>query len=774
MGERRGRDSATRPMIAANDMWCAAGDVEDISMTVSPQSQFAPLADCLCKSSFPELTFPGREAVSRALVRLTRDRTLRAASTRSARREYFLEPRGSTPRDRPLLLSNDEALARLHGAPSPDCLRRSHSLRLLRSRLSPDSPPSDTEEPYKKEKSPSVFSRWFGRRSKHGGQEKMVKTNSATLSPADWSDAASEVRSCATQTRDSEPDLRYKIPNNDSRRKPRSAAPVPRQMKNEQLTRRTNKTTAWWIIISQTGWYGPATLFLYVPSCRSVPRPCTFIPALLYVCTAAVSVPRPCTFIPALLYVCTAAVYVYSCTAVCTAAVYVPSCTTVGLYRGLLRPLLHYYRSVPRPCTSPPVCTAAVYVPSCTTVGLYRGRVRPLLHYCRSVCTAAVYVPSCTTVGLYRGLLRPLLHYCRSVPRAVYVPSCTTVGLYRGRVCTAAFYVPSCTTVGLYRGRVRPLLHYCRSVPRPCTFIPSLLYVCTAAVYVPSCTTVGLYRGRVCTAAVYVYSCTTVGLYRGRVCTADVYVYSCTTVGLYRGRVCTAAVYVYSCTTVGLYRGRVCTAAVYVYSCTTVGLYRGRVCTAAVYVYSCTTVGLYRGCVRLFLHYCRSYRGRVRNQCCVERRQLTRRPLSPHFYLGWDCQLYCQHSAVHRGTALLPAHCCPPRHNLTAVHRGTTSLLSTAAQPHCCPPRHNLTAVHRGTALLPAHCCPPRHNLTAVHRGTKTLLSTAAQPHCCPPRHNLIAVHRGTTSLLSTAAQPHCCPPRHKDTAVHRGTTLLK
>lgn len=235
-------------------------------MNQVPQTQFAPLPEALCKvvydlttegciatmtliekrlkTTFPELLVPKEQVLYKALGNLIRERKLyhTGAGYSVVTPNTFRLLAVSPPIERQMLLTNEEAIVRLHGASyvledgraactqtkdgltawssaerileprkqvaSLGKLKRCHSLKLLRGRdkeklsrsnsfkssgTSPDlirGFRTDTEniDPIKKEKS-SVFSKWFRKgRSDKNRASKGEKASSTQFPPRDWSD----------------------------------------------------------------------------------------------------------------------------------------------------------------------------------------------------------------------------------------------------------------------------------------------------------------------------------------------------------------------------------------------------------------------------------------------------------------------------------------------------------------------------------------------------------------------------------------------------------
>lgn len=241
------------------------GDVSSVDMVQVLQTQFAPLAEALCKAvfdltsrgdtatldtisaqlstAFPAIERPGSDVVYRALGALIRERRLyhTGIGYQVAAPDTFLQTSPSpVPTERPMLLTNEEAISRLHGTPPASnnttdgsaadvsTLERSASMRLLRPRASEDplgssrlsrsssvrlcrsavqdtlglSPSSNkrtgrTEANNKRDghgKS-SVFSRWFRRSRSEKRSEtvtsspkKQLSTFSAQFPPLEWND----------------------------------------------------------------------------------------------------------------------------------------------------------------------------------------------------------------------------------------------------------------------------------------------------------------------------------------------------------------------------------------------------------------------------------------------------------------------------------------------------------------------------------------------------------------------------------------------------------
>ncbi|EEC04574.1 hypothetical protein IscW_ISCW002806 [Ixodes scapularis] len=172
------------------EKWLYCCDVSSVDMVQVLQTQFAPLAEALCKAvfdltsrgdtatldtisaqltaAFPAIERPGSDVVYRALGALIRERRLyhtgvgyqriigqvarrpNAPSRRAqvAAPDTFLQTSPSpVPTERPMLLTNEEAISRLHGTPPTSAphttdesaadgstLERSASMRLLGTR----------------------------------------------------------------------------------------------------------------------------------------------------------------------------------------------------------------------------------------------------------------------------------------------------------------------------------------------------------------------------------------------------------------------------------------------------------------------------------------------------------------------------------------------------------------------------------------------------------------------------------------------------------------
>ncbi|XP_029839296.4 uncharacterized protein LOC8028210 [Ixodes scapularis] len=148
------------------------GDVSSVDMVQVLQTQFAPLAEALCKAvfdltsrgdtatldtisaqltaAFPAIERPGSDVVYRALGALIRERRLyhTGVGYQVAAPDTFLQTSPSpVPTERPMLLTNEEAISRLHGTPPTSAphttdesaadgstLERSASMRLLGTR----------------------------------------------------------------------------------------------------------------------------------------------------------------------------------------------------------------------------------------------------------------------------------------------------------------------------------------------------------------------------------------------------------------------------------------------------------------------------------------------------------------------------------------------------------------------------------------------------------------------------------------------------------------
>ncbi|XP_055925690.1 storkhead-box protein 1-like [Argiope bruennichi] len=259
------------------------GDLDPVTMNLIAQTQFAPLPEALCKvvydltsegiiasmqviskrlkTTFPELTVPSDDILYKTLGTLIKERKLyhTGSGYSVVTPDTFRLLAMSPPLERQMLLTNEEAIVRLHGtAYAVDdgrtaCtqtkqqeiltawssaeriveprkgvvngkLKRCHSLKLLRSRdkeklsrsnsfKSTGTSPgphqdfrSDNEntENIKKEKSPSMFSKWFRRGRSDKSRAKLKGTSSSTqFPPRDWSDPDYVIfNSRATQTLD--------------------------------------------------------------------------------------------------------------------------------------------------------------------------------------------------------------------------------------------------------------------------------------------------------------------------------------------------------------------------------------------------------------------------------------------------------------------------------------------------------------------------------------------------------------------------------------------
>ncbi|XP_071039035.1 uncharacterized protein [Parasteatoda tepidariorum] len=240
------------------------GDLDVVSMSLVSQTQFAPLPEALCKavydltsegfvasipviskklkSAFPELILPSENILCKTLGTLIKERKLfhtgsgYAVVTPDTFRLLAMSP----PLERQMLLTNEEAIVRLHGTAytvddgRTTCtqtqqqeiltawssaerileprkhgkLKRCHSLKLLRGeRLSrSNSFKSNTHQDFRnsneaiKKKSPSMFSKWFRR----GRIEKnRMKCSSTQFPPRDTSDPDYVIyNSRSTQTLD--------------------------------------------------------------------------------------------------------------------------------------------------------------------------------------------------------------------------------------------------------------------------------------------------------------------------------------------------------------------------------------------------------------------------------------------------------------------------------------------------------------------------------------------------------------------------------------------
>ncbi|KAG8176989.1 hypothetical protein JTE90_005732 [Oedothorax gibbosus] len=250
-------------------------DLDPVTMSLVAQTQFAPLPEALCKvvfdltsegsvasmqvigkrlkAAFPELMGPPDDILYKTLGTLIKERKLyhTGSGYSVVTPDTFRLLAMSPPLERQMLLTNDEAIVRLHGtayAVGDDgrCtqtkdgltawssaeriveatkqagkLKRCHSLKLLRSRdkeklsrsnsfkstgtgpgtnqdLRSDNENNDTN---KKEKSPSMFSKWF-RRGRSDKSRKSKGTSSSTqFPPTDWTDPDYALfNSRATQT----------------------------------------------------------------------------------------------------------------------------------------------------------------------------------------------------------------------------------------------------------------------------------------------------------------------------------------------------------------------------------------------------------------------------------------------------------------------------------------------------------------------------------------------------------------------------------------------
>lgn len=256
------------------------GDVSSVEMVQVLQTQFAPLAEALCKAvfdltsrgstatldtisaqlgqAFPAIERPGADVVYRALGALIRERRLyhTGLGYQVAAPDTFLQTSPSpVPTERPMLLTNEEAISRLHGSPAHttdesaadgSTLERSASMRLLRpragasdeglalgagSRLSrsssvrlcrsspahdglgstPAAPPTVAsgkratrqDAASKRDGKASMFSRWFrrSRSEKRPECKKQLSSFSAQFPPLEWSDPDyARFHSRATQT----------------------------------------------------------------------------------------------------------------------------------------------------------------------------------------------------------------------------------------------------------------------------------------------------------------------------------------------------------------------------------------------------------------------------------------------------------------------------------------------------------------------------------------------------------------------------------------------
>ncbi|KAK8760833.1 hypothetical protein V5799_027900 [Amblyomma americanum] len=254
------------------------GDVSSVEMVQVLQTQFAPLAEALCKAvfdltsrgstatldtisaqlgqAFPAIERPGADVVYRALGALIRERRLyhTGLGYQVAAPDTFLQTSPSpVPTERPMLLTNEEAISRLHGSPAHttdesaadgSTLERSASMRLLRTRagasdeglalgsrlsrsssvrLCRSSPAHDGLSPAapsaaangkrgahqdtgaKRDGKSSMFSRWFRRsrseKRSSGECKKQLSSFSAQFPPLEWSDPDyARFHSRATQT----------------------------------------------------------------------------------------------------------------------------------------------------------------------------------------------------------------------------------------------------------------------------------------------------------------------------------------------------------------------------------------------------------------------------------------------------------------------------------------------------------------------------------------------------------------------------------------------
>lgn len=255
------------------------GDVSSVEMVQVLQTQFAPLAEALCKAvfdltsrgstatldtisaqlgqAFPAIERPGADVVYRALGALIRERRLyhTGLGYQVAAPDTFLQTSPSpVPTERPMLLTNEEAISRLHGSPAHttdesaadgSTLERSASMRLLRTRagasdeglaapgsrlsrsssvrLCRSSPAHDglvsasttqsvgaggkrhQEGSAKRDGKSSMFSRWFRRsrseKRSSGECKKQLSSFSAQFPPLEWSDPDyARFHSRATQT----------------------------------------------------------------------------------------------------------------------------------------------------------------------------------------------------------------------------------------------------------------------------------------------------------------------------------------------------------------------------------------------------------------------------------------------------------------------------------------------------------------------------------------------------------------------------------------------
>ncbi|XP_054706947.1 storkhead-box protein 2-like [Uloborus diversus] len=243
------------------------GDLDPVTMNLVAQTQFAPLPEALCKvvydltsegitasmsviskrlkTSFPEIMVPSDDILYKTLGTLIRERKLyhTGSGYSVVTPDTFRLLAMSPPLERQMLLTNEEAIVRLHGAAYADddgraaCtqtqqqdmltawssaerileprkqgkLKRCHSLKLLRSRdkeklsrsnsfkstgtspgpngtFSEGKTDVENVDPTKKEKSPSMFSKLFRRGRSSRVKSKTTTSSTTQFPPRDWGD----------------------------------------------------------------------------------------------------------------------------------------------------------------------------------------------------------------------------------------------------------------------------------------------------------------------------------------------------------------------------------------------------------------------------------------------------------------------------------------------------------------------------------------------------------------------------------------------------------
>ncbi|XP_023223013.1 uncharacterized protein LOC111624416 [Centruroides sculpturatus] len=252
----------------------SVGDIDHISVTPIPQTQFAPLPEAVCKviydlnsegtlatcdviaakleTSFPCMAVPGDSILYRCLGELIRERKLYhnghgySVVTPDTYRRTAVLPGP----DRQLLMTNEEAIMRMHApsrstsvqtdralstwssadrivtsSPTEQKLKRSYSLRILRPR-DVHANRSSTETT-KKEKV-SVFSRWFRRKNHKHEPPPSTATTEVTL------------HSRSTQTKGRS----RSVGRSSSRSSYRDASPSQTGSRSASLPRRTSSQKA--------------------------------------------------------------------------------------------------------------------------------------------------------------------------------------------------------------------------------------------------------------------------------------------------------------------------------------------------------------------------------------------------------------------------------------------------------------------------------------------------------------------------------------------------